>query len=280
MKPDNPFINWVDVLIVVLLLLGIVRGRRRGISEELLDVIKWGVIVVACAFLYEPAGVFLAQNSVFSLLSCFVAMYAMIALLILLLFSFIRRSVGQKLVSSDAFGPTEYYLGMVAGMARYACVILVAMAILNARYFSPGEIGSQTKYQEDNFGTKLFPTLSGVQHETFARSTGKNLPASTSIRSGRFFIVSAATRGAMSSASSGNTRTSPLSKPFAAWPSARIFPWTTTATPPNAKGFTSKKRSGKFTSKAPSAGKTPWRPTPRARSRAIISASAGYRPRP
>jgi len=170
MKPDNPFINWVDVLIVVLLLLGIVRGRRRGISEELLDVIKWGVIVVACAFLYEPAGVFLAQNSVFSLLSCFVAMYAMIALLILLLFSFIRRSVGQKLVSSDAFGPTEYYLGMVAGMARYACVILVAMAILNARYFSPGEIGSQNKYQEDNFGTKLFPTLSGVQHETFARS--------------------------------------------------------------------------------------------------------------
>ncbi len=170
MKPDNPFINWVDVLIVVLLLLGIVRGRRRGISEELLDVIKWGVIVVACAFFYEPAGVFLAQNSVFSLLSCYVAMYAMIALLILLVFSFIRRSVGQKLVSSDAFGPTEYYLGMVAGMARYACVILVVMAILNARYFSPGEIGTQTKYQEDNFGTKLFPTLSGVQHETFAGS--------------------------------------------------------------------------------------------------------------
>src|SRR5712664_1338385 len=114
MRPDSPFINWVDVLIVVLLLLGIVRGRRRGISEELLDVIKWAVIVVACAFFYEPAGVFLAQNSVFSLLSCYVATYALIALVILLVFSFLRRTVGQKPVSSDAFGPTEYYLGMAA----------------------------------------------------------------------------------------------------------------------------------------------------------------------
>jgi uncharacterized membrane protein required for colicin V production len=149
---------------------GLWRGKKRGMSEELLDIIKWTVIVVACALLYEPAGRYLASMSIFSPLSCYVAVYMSLALVIVIVFSFLRRGAGAKLVGSDVFGSAEYYLGMAAGVFRYACIILVAMAFLNARYYSPEEVRANTKYQEDNFGTTFFLTLPDLQQEVFRHS--------------------------------------------------------------------------------------------------------------
>lgn len=176
MKPETTgfTVSWVDFAVVILLAVGLWRGRKRGMSEELLDILKWCVILVAAAFLYEPGGRFLASTSVFSPLSCYVAVYAGIIILVAVLFGFIRRGAGAKLVGSDAFGSTEYYLGMVAGMFRYSCIILVAMAFLNARYYTPEELRSSYKYQQDNFGSSFFPTLPDLQAEVFTRSyTGR-----------------------------------------------------------------------------------------------------------
>src|SRR5262245_28319833 len=105
-----PGVSWMDLVTVVIIGAGVVRGRKRGISEELLDVIKWVLILVAAAYIYEPLGSMLASSTVFSLLSCYVAVYATIVAILLLLFSFIRKQVGDKLVSSDVFGDAEYYL--------------------------------------------------------------------------------------------------------------------------------------------------------------------------
>ena len=174
MKTDSFDFSWIDMLIVVVLVFGLVRGRKRGMSEELLDLIKWVLIVFGAAFLYEPAGQFLAQNSVFSLLSCYVAIYSSIALVVVIFFSFVRHGVGQKLVGSDVFGDAEYYLGMIAGMIRYACITLVILAILNARYFSAEELQTENKFQQDNFGSTYFPTISMLQREVFGHSwTGR-----------------------------------------------------------------------------------------------------------
>ncbi len=171
MNADMLNLSWVDFAVVLLLGVGLWRGRRRGMSEELLDIIKWALIVVVAGFLYEPGGRFLAQTtSVFSLLSCYVAVYMGLALIIVLLFSLIRRGIGSKLVGSDAFGSAEYYLGMVAGVFRYACIILVGMAFLNARYYSPEELRVRTQYQQDNFGSSFFVTLPDLQQEVFRRS--------------------------------------------------------------------------------------------------------------
>ena len=167
-------LSWVDLLVAVLLLVGIVRGRKRGMSEELLDIIKWVLILVVAAVLYAPIGQFLNQVSFFSLLSCYVGVYALIVLMLLLLFSIIRRSVGDKLVGSDTFGSAEYYLGMAAGLFRYACIVLVGMAFLNARYYSPAEVQAKSKYQQDNFGSSFFLTLPDLQKEVFVQSfTGR-----------------------------------------------------------------------------------------------------------
>lgn len=167
-------LSWVDLLVVVLLMVGVLRGRKRGMSEELLDVIKWAVIVVAAAALYAPLGQYLSKVSLFSLLSCYVGVYGLVVLLTMLLFSFLRHNVGAKLVGSDTFGSAEYYLGMMAGCFRYACIILVGMAFLNARYYSPAEVRAKSKYQHDNFGSSFFLTLPDIQQEVFVDSlTGR-----------------------------------------------------------------------------------------------------------
>jgi uncharacterized membrane protein required for colicin V production len=168
---DSLSLSWVDFAVVLLLGLGLWRGRKRGMSEELLDIIKWVLIVLVAGFLYEPGGQLLAQvTSVFSLRSCYVTVYMAIALFIVLLVSLMRKNIGSKLVGSDVFGAAEYYLGMVAGIFRYACIILVGMAFLNARYYSPEELRAGAKYQQDNFGSSFFVTLPDLQQEVFKRS--------------------------------------------------------------------------------------------------------------
>jgi len=175
MKAETFSVSWVDVVVLVLLGVGIWRGRKRGMSEELLDIVKWALIVVVAGFLYEPGGRFLTQStSIFSPLSCYVAVYTAIALGIVMICSMVRKSVGDKLVGSDTFGSAEYYLGMLAGAFRYACIILVGMAFLNARYYTPEEIAASTKYQMDNYGSRFFMTLPDLQQEVFNRSlTGR-----------------------------------------------------------------------------------------------------------
>jgi uncharacterized membrane protein required for colicin V production len=162
--------SWVDLAIVLVVVAGIFRGRKRGMSEELLDIIKWGAIFGTVAFLLRPIGEMLATSTMFSLLSCYIFTYTGIVILLSVIFGFVRRQIGDKLVSSDFFGSAEYYLGMVAGAFRYLCATIVVLAFLNARYYSPEELAADAAFQANNFGDIRFPTLAGLQNQVFARS--------------------------------------------------------------------------------------------------------------
>ncbi len=163
-------LSWVDFAVALLLLWGVLRGRKRGMSEELLDVIKWGLIVVVAGAAYLPLGKMLSQLSVFTLLSSYIFVYIGITIFIFALFAFIRSKVGGKLASAEIFGNAEYYLGMMAGGFRYLCIILVGMALLNARLYSEADLRASFKYQDDNFGSQFFPTLPDLQQQVFKRS--------------------------------------------------------------------------------------------------------------
>ena len=103
-------------------------------------------------------------------------MYALVILAFIILFGLLRRGLGGKLIGSDIFGAAEYYLGMCAGAVRYACIVVVVMALLNARYYRPDEIKAHIKYQQDNYGSVYFPTVCALQNEVFGESfTGRTI---------------------------------------------------------------------------------------------------------
>jgi len=137
---DNFPINLFDLAVVGLLVVGVLRGRKHGMSEELLGLLKWVTILVVCALVYEPLGKVFAGSSPFSLLSSYLMAYFAAGLVILVLFAGIKRALGGKLVGSDIFGAAEYYLGMGSGLVRFTCMLMAVLALLNARYFTPAEV--------------------------------------------------------------------------------------------------------------------------------------------
>ncbi len=168
---DKLPINGFDLVLLVVLMLGLHRGRQRGMSEELLDLIKWLVVLFGCSLLYETVGQILSGTVQWlgPLSSCLLA-YVIVGGMILILFAGFKHALGGKMVGSDIFGRGEYYLGMVAGLVRFACVLLIGLAILNARHFTSAEVKKMEKFQDDVYGSNFFPTLHTVQAAVFERS--------------------------------------------------------------------------------------------------------------
>jgi len=164
-----PF-NWFDVLLVIVLFIGLHRGRKRGMSEELISLLKWLAIVIGGAFAYRPIGAAIANSPVFGLLSGYLMAYFAAALLIAVGFAALKKAVGGKLVGSDVFGRSEFYLGMMAGMVRFSCMLIACLALLNARSYTAGEIQSDIAVQNDLYGSTFFPKLYTVQAQVFDRS--------------------------------------------------------------------------------------------------------------
>jgi Colicin V production protein len=168
---DNLPFNWFDVAIPIVLLLGVRQGRKNGLSVELLGAFKWLAIVFGCALAYGPVSGFITGSStVFSLLAANLMAYLAAGLLIAALFAFMKKGVNGKLIGSDVFGNGEFYLGMVAGVIRFTCILFALLSLLNARYFPPAEVRAGLKYQNDVYGSDFFPTLHTVQSQVFEKS--------------------------------------------------------------------------------------------------------------
>jgi hypothetical protein len=57
-----PF-NWFDILVVVVLLLGAWRGRKHGMSQEFIPLLKWVALVLVCGLVYAPLAAALAGGT-------------------------------------------------------------------------------------------------------------------------------------------------------------------------------------------------------------------------
>jgi uncharacterized membrane protein required for colicin V production len=165
-----PF-NWFDLALVAVLIVGIQRGRKRGMSEELMPVIKWLLVLVGASMVYEPVGQVIANSSqVLGHLEAYIIGYCGTALIIAILFAIITKLMGGKLIGSDVFGRNEYYLGMVAGTVRFSCMLIAVLALLNARLYTGTEVRASEEYQKREFGSTFFPTFQNLQAQVFQRS--------------------------------------------------------------------------------------------------------------
>jgi uncharacterized membrane protein required for colicin V production len=171
---QNFSITWFDGVLLAAIVIGIFRGRKRGMSEELLDVFQWLSILIGCSYSYRPIGMFIEDFTHLGYNFCFVFSYLLVAILIKLLCTAVKRATGEKLVHADAFGSGEYYLGMMAGTIRWLSILIVMMSLLHAYYISPQDRARIAKLQSDNFGSISFPTIGSVQTTVFHESPSGN----------------------------------------------------------------------------------------------------------
>jgi uncharacterized membrane protein required for colicin V production len=163
-------LNWFDLLVVIVALLGVRQGRKNGMSVELVPMLQWMCILAAGAFLYQPLGDAIADSSPMPHLFCYIAMYIVIAMLVKCAFLGLKKLAGGKLTGSDVFGRAEFYLGMLGGVVRFSCILVAALALLNAPYYSAAQIAKDKAYQNDMYGSDFFPGLSNVQIQVFKES--------------------------------------------------------------------------------------------------------------
>lgn len=170
LKGGNLPFNWFDIAVVIVLGVGFTRGRKHGMSEEMMYLLQWIVMIFGAAWAYQPFGEFIASTSPISRLSCYITAYITTVIVIKTCFSLLKRAVGGKLIGSNIFGAAEYYLGMVAGILRFACILIFVLALVNARFYSAAEIKARDKYNTELYGSNFFPALVEVQAEVFTKS--------------------------------------------------------------------------------------------------------------
>lgn len=171
-----PF-NWFDLVVVAALLFGLYRGRRNGMAKEILPLSQWLVLVLVCGLGYDVLAGLVSGVIKDPVWRCLVA-YLALALVVLIVFALIKREVGDKLEKSDRFKGGEYYLGMMSGMVRYAAVVIVGMAVLNAPVYTQKQIQEQRERDQRDYGGgpgsgfagNYFPHVSTVQLEVFKES--------------------------------------------------------------------------------------------------------------
>ncbi len=167
-------LDWFDMVAVVVLGFGLFRGRRNGMAKELLPLLEWLVLVPVCGLGYALLAGVLAGFIPDKLWSCLVA-YLALALAVFIFFAILKQQFAEKLEKSNFFKGGEYYLGMLSGMVRYACMLLFVLALLNAPVFTPAQIAQMKAYDQTNLGGGVFagnyfPHLFEVQAAVFKDS--------------------------------------------------------------------------------------------------------------
>jgi uncharacterized membrane protein required for colicin V production len=178
---NNMPVGWFDAVFLVALGFGVFRGRRNGLSRELLPMLQWIVLPITCGMGYPSVAQLCITYLKWSRTISDIAGYVALAVVILVCFAFLKNRFTERLVKYDAFKSGEYYLGMPAGMVRFAFMLLVPLALLNAPVYTATEVAAQKAYQQQTFGGgqegfsgSFFPSLHDIQDSVLMRSiTGR-----------------------------------------------------------------------------------------------------------
>jgi len=172
---NKAIFNYFDIVALLWLIIGLFRVRARGISQELLPLLQWLGIVTAGGLLYWSFSPLVRQNTQFSEVWSNVIAYLLIAAGVHLIYLWFKQMFAEKLMEEDLFGRGEFYLGMIAGIVRFACMMLFVMALMNSRVESAAERAKTEKFQRDWFSDIRFPTYGEFQQDVLFKSYVGNL---------------------------------------------------------------------------------------------------------
>src|SRR3974377_880694 len=121
---DKLPVNWFDFAVLFVLALGLFRGRKNGMTKEVLRVFQWLALVIVCGLCYVNAAPLIANVTAWDTSTSYIAAYMGIAFLIWMVFHFLKKVLVPRLTGSNIFGGGEYYLGMISGMVRFTCILI------------------------------------------------------------------------------------------------------------------------------------------------------------
>lgn len=169
MKSTIP-VNWFDFVVLAFVVIGILRGRSRGMSQEVLDLLMWLGIIIGGAIGYKPVASIIVAKTQLELMWAYVLGYLGIVLVVLILKSLIENAIRDKLLHSDLFGSLEYPLGMISGAIRYLCMLLMVLALINAKLVTAEERAEESRKMKEELGKEYFPTFGQIQYSIFNES--------------------------------------------------------------------------------------------------------------
>jgi len=122
------------------------------------------------AYTYETCGRFLSTACRLKLVHCYLGVYVFEAVLLKSIFTGLKHVMGDKLLTANAFGKGEYIYGTFAGAARFACIVVMCLALLHVSYVPEAASTAGVKSLKDDTSILDSWTVNGVQQAAFSRS--------------------------------------------------------------------------------------------------------------
>jgi uncharacterized membrane protein required for colicin V production len=174
---DKLPVNWFDGLLLALLVVGLFRGRKHGMTQELLPLFKWVGVVLAGGLFYPAVAPLFVNTLRAGKTASLIYGYLLLAFVIIAVFMILKKLLAHHMEDKAYFGSAEYYLGMMSGIVRYFCMLLAVLALLNAPYYTQAEIQARRDYNNRWYGGGLkeysgdyIPDLPTVQASVFKKS--------------------------------------------------------------------------------------------------------------
>ncbi len=182
----HPNVTAFDIILAAVIAFGFWRGRRNGMTKEIIPLSQSLVMIIACTLGYGILGQFLAHSGVIhSVFGTFikentaaaVTAYLLIALVVYMAFSPLKVRFRERVDGGNSFGNSEYYLGMMSGVVRYTCLAVFCLALLNAPVYSQFDIQNRQEFNKHWFGGGLdgyngdfIPSMDEIQSAVFKDS--------------------------------------------------------------------------------------------------------------
>jgi uncharacterized membrane protein required for colicin V production len=162
--------DWFDLVVLGAIVLGVIRGRKRGMTAELLPLLQWLLIIILGAYTYAYFGLFFNNVCGLGLTFSNIAMYLFLAMVLKWVFTALKNLLGDKLLVADAFGKSEYTLGMAAGVLRFFCMLVLAVAILHGFHASPPPKAAPPAGASAPVSAAFASLIRSLQERVFVRS--------------------------------------------------------------------------------------------------------------
>lgn len=160
--------HWFDLITGVVVISGLLYGRKRGLTLELVPLLHWITLIIVCGTFYAYFGAPIARWIEIQPNEAFVFVYLFLAVVVTYAFWTIKRTIAKGLPGSKCFGEAEFALGAIACAARFLCIQFACVSLVSAQYVAEEDLAEPSYFHLPEEGR--LPSPAAVQRGIFRRS--------------------------------------------------------------------------------------------------------------